>query len=132
MSSSLNKDTYFWDIWNDDYNSFISHIATNQHRLSSYAENLSVYYDKIDEINSQLQSDLINEIKDFPSPKNHEYDESPDKSFWEDSVLDNRIENLNKLVNNILYGGRKSKAEGKFCTLPIRNIEINKGGIFKY
>lgn len=38
------KDTYFCCICNEDYHSYISHIATNQHKLSSYADNLAQYY----------------------------------------------------------------------------------------
>jgi hypothetical protein len=105
------KDTYFWNICNDDYNSFVSHIATNQHRLSSYSENLALYYDKIDQINLSLQSDLIDEVESLSSPRLEKFSDTPEKSSKEDSSLDNRIHKLNQLVNNILY--RDKPEEGK-------------------
>lgn len=120
------KDTYFWSIWNEDYRSFLDHIATNQHRLSSYADNLAFYYDKIDEINSQLQADMINEVDSLSSPAIEKYDDTPDKSSKEDSSLDNRIQNLNQLVNNILYRDKKTLDKPHPIMTPDQKSTIKK------
>ena len=107
------KDTHFCGIWNDDYKSFRSHIATNQHRLRSYSDSLASFYDKIDCINTELQEQMINDIESISSPKVEKYEEIPEKSSKEGSSLDDRLQNLNQLVNNILYRDVKPFEKGR-------------------
>lgn len=109
------KDSYYCWIWNDDYVSYISHIATNQHKLSSYADNLAQYYDQIDTINLQLGSDLIEKFAKVCSPLKEDYNEAEDlRSEFrtpqkEDDYNVERLSHMNQLIDNILYKGKKTK-----------------------
>lgn len=112
------KDTYFWWICNDDYDSYISHITTNQHKLSSYAENLAVYYDTIDMINSELESELIHKFVSIPSPEKEERllvsEESKSEEILENieiSHIESRLSYLNEMIDNILYGGNSKPSK---------------------
>lgn len=111
------KDTYFCCIWNDDYDSYISHIVTNQHKLSTYAENLAVYYDKIDKINSELESELIHKFVSIPSPEKERLLVSEDsmsddmQENIEISHIESRLSYLNEMIDNILYGGNSKQSK---------------------
>ncbi|CAI2359193.1 unnamed protein product [Moneuplotes crassus] len=100
------KDNFFCCVCNDDYNDYISHIGTNQHKLSSYADNLKEYYEKIDEINEELNSQVNHGL---PS-ENSEIDESPRVVDSQDLVLEtperkniqDRLTRMDKILDNLM------------------------------
>ena len=110
------KDTYFCWIWNDDYNSYISHIGTNQHKLSSYSENLAEYYEKIDTVITQVTEDMHS-----PKKESISYSDQSEKVSTPDTKhkkLENHLSSLNQMIDDILYKEKPKvlKKPGKVST----------------
>ena len=121
------KDTYYWWVWNENYYNYISHITTNQHKLSSYADDLAVYYNSIDQINSELESEMIHKFLSVPSPEKENLLLSDDSKSNEPlekveiSNIESRLSYLNEMIDNILYGG--SSKQPKYM---VPNSDNNK------
>lgn len=122
------KDTYFCCICNDDYNSYISHITTNQHKLSSYAENLAQYYEKIDHINTQLNSN--NSALNLWSPAKEKFsisDPNQSEPKTPDKV-EKRIDRLSEMIDNILYNDKPKKTSKSLNQLT--NFDFYRKSIY--
>ena len=111
------KDTYFCCIWNDDYQSYISHITTNKHKLSSYSEDLAQIYEGIDAINKEISEEMINNLT-----KSQSQNQESNISDLSDHILDSpenkssedeRMNKLESMVNNILYKKKAKEEKGK-------------------
>lgn len=116
MNQNQNKDSYFCNIWNDDYNDYISHITTNKHKLSSYSDNLAEYYEKIDNINSELSSEIIMNFVNMESSKlegsGSVEDSDNNLDYHDKNKLGDRLNKIDQMIHKIMYMG-KSKSKGE-------------------